>query len=81
MYSNRLNTKLVWYLNGRFVSGCQMVQYSNGGLKSGLKKACLGPKMSFHVTLPFGYRTPYCLVFRRIWYSSVECSDVYIHLI
>ena len=32
-YNNRLNTGLVWYSNGRFVSGCQMVQivlYSNG---------------------------------------------------
>ena len=36
-YSNHLNTGLVWYLNGRFVSGCQIVRLSNGGLK----KACL----------------------------------------
>ena len=41
-----------------------MVQYSNGGLKTGLKKACLWSKMSgsnglqSHVTLPFEYRTP-----------------------
>ena len=32
-YSNHLNTGLVWYWNGRFVSGCQMVWYLNGGLK------------------------------------------------
>ena len=37
-YSNHLNTGLVWYLNGRFVSGGQMVRYSNGGLKIGIKK-------------------------------------------
>ena len=36
-YSNHLNTRLVWYLNGRFVSSCQMVRYSNGGLKTGQK--------------------------------------------
>ena len=41
-----LNTELVWYSNGRFVSGCQMVRYSNGGLKTGLQKACLWSKMS-----------------------------------
>ena len=28
-YSNHLNTGLVWYLNGRYVFGCQMVLYSN----------------------------------------------------
>ena len=33
-----MNTGLVWYSNSRFVSGCLMVQYSNGGLKTGLKK-------------------------------------------
>ena len=38
-YRNHLKTGLVWYSNGRFVSGCQMVRYSNGGLKTGLKKA------------------------------------------
>ena len=54
-YSNHLNTGLVWYLNGRFVSGIQMVvwksllmvenvQYSNG--------------LPSHMTLPFEYRTP-----------------------
>ena len=43
IYSDHLNTRLVWYLNGRFVSGCQMVWYSNGGLKTGLKKLAYGP--------------------------------------
>ena len=32
-YSNHLNTGLVWYSNGRFVSSCQMVQYLNDDLK------------------------------------------------
>ena len=41
-----MNTQLVWYLNGRIVSCCQMVRYSIGGLKTGLKKACLWSKMS-----------------------------------
>ena len=38
-YSNHLKTRLVWYLNGKFVPGCQMIWYLNGGLKTGLKKA------------------------------------------
>ena len=29
-YSNHLNTGLVWYSNGRKLSGLQMVWYSNG---------------------------------------------------
>ena len=33
MYSNHLKTRP----NGRFVSSCQMLQYLNGGLKTGLK--------------------------------------------
>ena len=45
-YSSHLNTRLVWYSNGRFVSSCRLVRYSNGGLKTGLKKACLWSKMS-----------------------------------
>ena len=32
--------------NRRFVAGCQMVQNLNGGLKTGLKKACSWSKMS-----------------------------------
>ena len=43
-YSNHLNTRQVWYSNVRFVSGCQTVRYLNGGLKTGLKKACYGQK-------------------------------------
>ena len=46
-YSNHLNTRLVWYWNVRFVSGCQMVQSSNVGLKTGPeKKAFLWSKIS-----------------------------------
>ena len=45
-FSNHLYTGLVWHSNGWFVPGCQMVQYLNGGLKTGLKKACLWSKMS-----------------------------------
>ena len=83
-YSNHLNTGLVWYSNGRFVSGCQMVRYSNGGLKTGLKKACLWSKMSGiqmvrQVTWLYHLNTghPYCLVFRWIRYSDVRYSDGY----
>ena len=46
-YSIHLNTGLVGYLNGRFVSGCQMVRYSNGGLKTGLKKPVYGPNVRY----------------------------------
>ena len=62
-YSNHLNTGVAWYLNGRFVSGFQMVRYLNGGLKTGLKKdndldvrymKCPPSR----VTLPFEYWTP-----------------------
>jgi hypothetical protein len=28
-YSDRPNTRLIWYSNGRFVSQCVMVQFSN----------------------------------------------------
>ena len=37
-YSNYLKTGLVWYSNGRFLSSCQMIRYSNDGLKTRLKK-------------------------------------------
>ena len=47
-YCNHLNTRLVWYSNDRFLYGCQMVRYSNGGLK----KACLRSKMSGIQTVP-----------------------------
>ena len=46
IYSNHLNTGLVWFSNDRFVSGCQMMRYLNGGLKTILKNACLWSKMS-----------------------------------
>ena len=42
--SNHLNTGLVWYSNGRFVSCCQMVRYSNGGVKTRLNKHVYDPK-------------------------------------
>ena len=44
LYSNDLKTGLEWYSNGRFVFGCQMVGYANGGMKTGLKKPVYGPK-------------------------------------
>ena len=59
-----LNTRLVWYSNGRFVSGCEMVRYSNGDLKTRQKKAFTVQNVRYsngqpsHVTLPFEYLTP-----------------------
>ena len=80
-YSSHLKTRLVWYSNGIFVSGCQMVWYLNGGLKTGLKKACLWSKMSdiqivrqvmwlYHLNT--GH--PYYLVFRCGRYSDGYCT-------
>ena len=43
-YSYHLNTGQVWFRKGRFVSSCQIVWYSNGGLKTGLKNPVYGPK-------------------------------------
>ena len=65
VYSNHLNIRLVWYSDGRFVSGCQVVWYLKGGLKSGLKKSlfmiqnvCYSNGLLSHMTLPFKYSTP-----------------------
>ena len=41
--SNHLKTRLVWYSNSKFASGCQVVWYLNDGLKTGLKKPVNGP--------------------------------------
>ena len=75
---------LDWYSNGRFVCGCQMVRYLNGGLKTGLKKACLWSKMSgiqmvhqFTWLHHLNAGHPYCPVFRLIRYSGVGYSDGY----
>ena len=43
-YNNHLNTVPVQYLKCMFVSGCQMVRYSNEGLKTRLKKSVFGLK-------------------------------------
>ena len=77
-YSNHLKTRLVWYSNGRFVSGCQMVWYLNGSLKTGLKKPVYGP-----LCLVFKWSDESCDF--TIWipdthtvcYSDVRYSDGY----
>ena len=56
---------LVQYSIGRFVSGRQMVQYSNDGLKTGQKKACLWS----NVTLLFDNQTPIL--------SGIQMNPVY----
>ena len=43
-YSNHLNTGVVCYSNGIFVLSCQIVRYSNGSLKTRLKKPVYAPK-------------------------------------
>ena len=45
-YSNHLNTGQVCYSNGPNMSGCGMVWFTNGGLKSGQKMSVLWSKMS-----------------------------------
>ena len=59
-----------------------MVRYSNGGLKTGLKKVWLWSKISsiwmVHSRLyHFNTGHPYCPVFRWICYSGVWYSDGY----
>ena len=77
MDSNHLNIGLVWYSIGRLVSGCQMVQYSNGGLKARMNQICLWSKMSGNqkvgqVTWLYHMNTghPYCLLFGCLLYSK-----------
>ena len=77
-YSNRLNTGLVWYLNGRSVPHCQMVRYSNGGLKTGLKKACLWSKMSgLQMVRQVRDFTIGILDTHIVWYSDDSCILVF----
>ena len=88
-YSNHLNTRLVWYSNGRFVSGRQMVRNSNGGLKTGQKKLVYGPKCpvfewsakasDYYLKTRHPYCTP-CTVFRWIRYSGVQYSNGHYNL-
>ena len=82
-YSNRQNTKFAWYSNGIFVSGCQMVWYWNGGLKTGLKKAFLGSKMLSISMVPqvtslyhLNTRHPYCPVFRWLLYFRFQMASI-----
>ena len=42
-YSSHLKTRKVWYLNVPNMSGCQKVQFSNGGLKNWTKMFVLWP--------------------------------------
>ena len=76
-FSNHLNIRLVLNSNGLFVSGCQMIWYSNDGSENWTEKSLLmvqnvqylnGPPS--HVTLPFEYPTPVCPVNR---YSDGYC--------
>ena len=86
-YRNHLSTRLVWYSNGRFVSSCYMVQYSNGGLKTGPKMSVLQSKMPgfphFQMVclvtwqVPSENQTFKSPVSRWIWYSGVRYSDGY----
>ena len=73
-YSNQLTTGLV---NGRFVTGCQMVQFSHGGLKTKLQRACLWSKMS-----SIGMVCQIMWLYNRIpdthtiWYSGIHMVTI-----
>ena len=61
-----------------------MVRYSNGGLKTGMKKACLWSKMSniqmvgqFTWLYHLNTEHTYCHVFRWVQYSGVQYSVGY----
>ena len=73
LYSNHLNTGLVWYSKGRFVSGCQMVWYPNGGPKIKLKKACLWSKI-FGIWMVRQVTWLYHLNTRCPYYPVFRCS-------
>ena len=57
LYCNHLNTGQVWYSNGSFVSGCQMVLCLNGGLKIGLKKSLIKVKNVWYLNGLTGHVT------------------------
>ena len=84
---NHLNTELDRYSKGRFVSGCQMVRYSNGGPKTRLKKAVsklsdiwIFRQVTWLNHLNTGH--PYCLkfrcsVFRWLLYSLFYLTPIF----
>ena len=61
-------------------SGIQMVWYSNGGLKTGMKKACMVQNVRYsngppsHVTVLFEYRVP---MMSGIQVSGIQMVTVY----
>ena len=64
IYSNHLDTGLVWDLDGRFVSGCQMVRHQMVVWKPVWKSLFMVQNVRYtnglpsHMILPFEYRTP-----------------------
>ena len=65
-YSNHLNTALVWYWNGRFVSRCQMVFW-----KPDFKKPIYGPKCPvFEWSAKSHDFTIWILETHTVWYSD-----------
>ena len=87
LYSNHLNTGLVWYSNGqkvvRFANGLVFEWHLNTRQKSPVFKwlgcviTIIMLRNCHSYVLPFEYRTLKSLVFRWIRYSGVRYSDGY----
>ena len=77
-YRNHLNTQLVWHLYGKFVSISQMVRYSNGGQKTGLKKPVYGPKCPvFEQSVKSCDFTIWIPDTHTVWYSDESGIQVF----
>ena len=70
-YSNHLNTGLVWYSNGRFVSGCKMVCIQMVVWKPYWKKPVYGPKCPvFKMSAKSCDFTSWIPDTHTVWYSD-----------
>ena len=67
-YSNPLNAGLIWYPNGRLVPGCQIVRYSNGGLKTGLKSLFMVQNVRYLNGPPSHLNTRHSLYTKRLYF-------------
>ena len=74
IYSNHLNTGLVWYSNGRFVSGCQMVVWNLDWKKPVYGQKCLVLFQWSTKSHDFTIWIPHT---RTARYSGVRYSDGY----
>ena len=71
-YSNLLNAGLVWYSNGRFVSGIQMVKSHD--LEDHSNTSHFGPLTGFFIP-PFEYQTPILSGIQMNWIFKLTQVD------